>query len=562
VHVRLQNLRQLIYTGHQNPAQQRRAREAFEQEMDDMANDESRFVSVRAAQLRSAARRRPYVDVPTEDRDRDTTTLASPLPSAPTPSNAGVSPSSLVRSRRRAFRPSERLTRNQRERLGQSATSYTPSRSSPLPETPDPAAHRDYRSRAKRRKLDDGSYDDEPKAMVYGYKGQVVPGQLKLEIANCDGEYQDPHGSNTSWPQNVLQDDNLAYCTKGDRCNMVLKHSGGMPFTLTKVVIKVPRSDCAAPVQEGMIFIAMDDATILDKTSRYETHYTPRSCRFGRSQHEHPRASRGYLNSTRSPLRSISRSHVSNPPVMPEPRERDHMLDCAVIPGFRVTAGEPSDDEDTVPSGPSSPRRWQQSEVEDSFRQPYIDRYRPRYAEQANPVEPAYDESNQSSDSESQSDPLDDPNTIAAVLSELGEQSDSEARRFARTLRRNMEATTRRNIAERNRAQAQAQADLEDDDTDSDDSRSPNHYSDRRAMSSRANLRPYGNPEIPRPPGYQRLGSEPAAEVERKNVTDNDVHSGTGNSNAVASSSDTVPPHARFFFAHKRSVAIKFDPPV
>jgi len=101
-----------------------------------------------------------------------------------------------------------------------------------------------------------------------------------MEIVSCDGgEYADPQNPINSYPQNVLQDDTSVYCTKSNKCNLLLKHVGGMPFTLTKIVVKAPRTGFDAPIQEGLVFIAMEDEKLLDRTSQYEVQWNPNSYR-------------------------------------------------------------------------------------------------------------------------------------------------------------------------------------------------------------------------------------------------------------------------------------------
>ena len=462
--------------------------------------------------------------------------------------SSGVSPSSLVRTRRRAFGPSERLNRSQRERLGHTpSSSYSFARpTSPLPEPPDPSSHRDYRSRAKRRKLDDGSYEDETRPVKYGFKGQVVPGQLKLEIASCDGgEYHDPSNGTPSWPQNALQDDTTVYCTRSNRCNMLLRHASGMPFTLTKMIIKAPRSGFDAPIQEGMVFVAMNDEDLLEKTANYERHYSPRSHRYHRQRFEQTRSTYEYMTATRSPLRAIDRTrYLRDPHPMPHPSDNDSALDYAVVPGFSVTTGDPSDAEEPAPSGPPSPRPWQNYDTDDVYR-PYVDRYRPRYNNPANLLDEANDPSNPTSDSDDLADHLADAAEMAAVLHEMGDHNASEARRVLQRTRQARE--------EREASIQRLQEDLQEA-TDSDDDTRPPPY--RRSILNRVGLRNYGNPEPSHPPGYERLGSEPDATAGKS-------PSSADRRGAVSGASDALAPHARFFIPRSRSsIAVKFDPPV
>ena len=389
--------------------------------------------------------------------------------------------------------------------------------------------NRESRYRAKRRKLDDGSYEDESKAITYGWKGQVVPGQLKLEIITCDGgEYSDPHIPAKSFPQNVLQDDGNVYCTKSNKCNMLLKHSSGMPFTLTKLVVKAPRSGYDAPIQEGMIFVALDDQDLMEKTARYEIYYSPKSYRFHRQRFEATRPSHEYLSSARSPLRSIDRSRYLRDPREPPPAwhryvEHDPALYEEIVPGFSVTTGDPSDDEGAPIEGPSSPRPWHETDPEYSFRS-YADRYRPVYADSERPV--GYEYSAPTSDSE-----------------------DGEAAMLDNILRAG------------GRPPREDSPDPGAVTDEAEPSPDFGRYVNRRSTPSRIGLRSYTGPPLvapvpPNPPGYERLGLDPEASTFKT--------AGDGNAaTSSAVSSDTLAPHARFFIPiNKSSVAVKFDPPV
>jgi hypothetical protein len=248
---------------------------------------------------------------------------------------------SLMRARRTATRPSERLERH-RQRLNQSlgrtrsdtdnngnadvsAPSGLPDRPVPRIGSPDIAAqeysgeaqvNRENRWRAKRRKIETDDSSDSFKGASYGHRGQVVSGPLKMEIVSCDGgQYSEPNGD-MSWPENVLQDDSSVYCTKSDRCNIILRHRKGTPFSLRKLVIKAPKNGFDAPIQEGMIFVSVDDNNLLSRTAQYQIQYSPRRTRSRRNEFSQVRLqpSHEHFNSIRSPLRPIDRStYLQNP---------------------------------------------------------------------------------------------------------------------------------------------------------------------------------------------------------------------------------------------------------
>lgn len=127
--------------------------------------------------------------------------------------------------------------------------------------------------RAKRRKLNDGllAKNFGPN---YGYRGQVVPGLLRMEIVFCDGGLHE-YGKDKYRPENVLRNDLSVYCTRSSKCDLVLRHEGGAPFSLSKLVIKAPETGFTAPIQEGMVFVAMDLEGLILKASRYTIRETP-----------------------------------------------------------------------------------------------------------------------------------------------------------------------------------------------------------------------------------------------------------------------------------------------
>jgi hypothetical protein len=84
----------------------------------------------------------------------------------------------------------------------------------------------------------------------YGKYGQVEQGKLVMEIVSCDGgtfEGEPPSRRKDFEPENVLIDDHSVYCTKSNRCNLVLRHQGSTTFCLTELVIKAPHQNFTAP---------------------------------------------------------------------------------------------------------------------------------------------------------------------------------------------------------------------------------------------------------------------------------------------------------------------------
>lgn len=107
---------------------------------------------------------------------------------------------------------------------------------------------RDHR-RVKRRKVDHDTTDKGFSGFSYGRYGQVEQGKLKMEIVSCDGgtfEGEAPSRGEFE-PENVLLDDRSVYCTKSNRCNLVLRHQGSTTFCLTELIIKAPHQHFTAP---------------------------------------------------------------------------------------------------------------------------------------------------------------------------------------------------------------------------------------------------------------------------------------------------------------------------
>ncbi|OJJ48827.1 hypothetical protein ASPZODRAFT_90735 [Penicilliopsis zonata CBS 506.65] len=168
------------------------------------------------------------------------------------------------------------------------------------------------RWRAKRRKLESDDSREGLRSFNYGQYGQVVSGPLKMEIVSCDGGTYE-HDGERSWPENVLRNDSAVYCTKSDRCNLVLRHRGEAPFCLRKLIIKAPKTGFDAPIQEGMIFVSMSSDELLARTAQYQIQYsaTARSRRRNRRTNISP--SQEYMSGFRPPLQSLERTILAGP---------------------------------------------------------------------------------------------------------------------------------------------------------------------------------------------------------------------------------------------------------
>lgn len=128
------------------------------------------------------------------------------------------------------------------------------------------------RQRAKRRKLDGDTFSSKFRGFSYGYRGQAVAGPLNMEIVRCDGGvHPNARGPLEEYSaRNILRNDKTVYCTKVSKCNIILRHQGETPFALKKIIIKAPERGFTAPIQEGLIFVAMDVKDLVKQTSAYE----------------------------------------------------------------------------------------------------------------------------------------------------------------------------------------------------------------------------------------------------------------------------------------------------
>ncbi|KIV91375.1 hypothetical protein, variant [Exophiala mesophila] len=532
--LRLHHLRSLLNSERHNP-EQHRAIEALDREMDQMSAD-------RAAR---DARRREYE---TLDQGQDSPTGSATAPQTSSPSTLSREVlQQAARRRARAFRPSERFRRYAGDRLGHptrtlvSEAPMPPSRNSPSPPIPT-SNERSERLRSKRRKLDDGSYDEEPRTFSYGFNGQVVPGPLRMDIVSCDGgEYPNPHTPINNYPENVLTDDATVYCTESNTCNMLLKHVGGMPFTLTKIVVKAPKAGFDAPLQNGMVFIAMEDDHLLERASRHDVPWSPppRRTRYG------SRPSHDYMHSARSPLRSIDRSRYLNDPTSDWD---DTALEERLVPGFRVSVGDPSDEEES-PDGTVSPRPWPE---DDYSLRAYVDRYRPVYRD----TRRNDNISATSSDSEGEAE-------------SSNEEFIAQAR--ARILRNDVFFSDARERLEQRQMEFErlrAQQIREGDDFFGRAGRQENPEDEEAHTNTH---------QLTRPDSLMLLGAdgellEPSNPPNHPSVRYHGNFDSIGNNNkegrnetrgCSSRDSEALAPHARFFINwSKSSTSIKFDPPV
>ncbi|KAJ6127547.1 hypothetical protein N7523_003159, partial [Penicillium sp. IBT 18751x] len=238
--------------------------------------------------------------------------------------------------RRRSFRPDLRGISTLNETLPTPSLMPQPSQTG-----------RDGRGRQKRRKLETDDNREGMRGFNYGQYGQVVPGALKMEIASCDGGNWDP-GSENSFPENVLRNDQTVYCTGSDRCNLVLRHRGEAPFCLKKIVIKAPRTGFDSPIQEGMVFVSMTSDELLARTAQYPIQYS--NTRRRRRARRSGQPSQEWLHGFRSPLQSLERTVLMGPNSNAAPEEDESTDRNANNPQaeFRVTTDYDEISEDNV----------------------------------------------------------------------------------------------------------------------------------------------------------------------------------------------------------------------
>ncbi|KAK3379814.1 hypothetical protein B0T24DRAFT_613079 [Lasiosphaeria ovina] len=130
--------------------------------------------------------------------------------------------------------------------------------------------------RVKRRKLDSNKITSTFKGFHYGRYGQLEPGKLTMEIVSCDGGLYEGKlldDQESCVPENILKDDNSVYCTKGNRCNIVLRHQGATVFSLKELIIKAPGERFSSPIRQGMVFVSMNSDDVLQRTTNYRILY-------------------------------------------------------------------------------------------------------------------------------------------------------------------------------------------------------------------------------------------------------------------------------------------------
>lgn len=357
-----------------------------------------------------------------------------------------TSPASVARERRRDFRPGPRLERGgnnrQRDRLTRMSRSEqlaSPSTNVPrltplnIARTPtaatengsDAQSSRDYRH-PKRRKLDDGTFDDGQQQLPdYGFEGMLKPANLRMKVLDDSDSSASRLQSYEPSKLNLWSADNQEiYRSKRRKVNILMQHQGGWPFNLSKLVIKLPRHDYDASPLQGMVFVSMHDQNLVEKTAYYET-LEPISYMFHPPppprRYDSYRPPQDYPPPPRSPpFRRPRRPQPNLEPHDAQWTDPDMIEEPAEIPyvqGFNITYDHIPDDEPDSPL--RSPRIWHDPDYEYTRRQYFLqraDRYRPSYTNeerrrwQAGAVEADdYEQDDEGSEPPSDSDDEDVP---------------------------------------------------------------------------------------------------------------------------------------------------------
>lgn len=130
---------------------------------------------------------------------------------------------------------------------GENPSASFPERDDATLSSPPPTERR----RVKRRKLETEDTREGIRGFKYGHYGQVVSVPLEMEIASCDPDNRRTH----HLAENVLHDDRSVYHPESNRCNIILRHRGDIPFCLKKLVIRTPMTGVDPPYASPLTII-------------------------------------------------------------------------------------------------------------------------------------------------------------------------------------------------------------------------------------------------------------------------------------------------------------------
>lgn len=316
-------------------------------------------------------------------------------------SQSGPSTTSIARERRRPPRPSVRLDR-QRDRLTRLGRSEPleqvdapPARLSPLHASRtrqastdldvEPQSTREGRY-PKRRKLNDGTANKVQSLPDYGLTALHSPSNLKMKLLDSDIVNDVSRGTVDLDKLNIHSIDNkIILRTRLNQCNLLMKHQGGWPFDLSKLLVRLSKHEYDCSQLQGMVFVAMNGEDLLAKTAHYDSLVPPYHTFYRVRRYDSYRPSQDTSQRPRSPYRSVMR-----PRRMPEPsnpqwcdlRVSEDAMEVTQTEGYQVTVESvPEEEEDGLSTSPRSPRAWHDVDQEYSRRQygAGADSYRPTY---------------------------------------------------------------------------------------------------------------------------------------------------------------------------------------
>jgi len=182
-------------------------------------------------------------------------------------------------SRRPDYDPLGMTVQQAVEQLGEHNDNLNAALRQPLPEVSDDVRHQDSGEPHRKRRKRDADPVERREIPQYGFAGRVVPGRLQMQVLTCDGGEHRPIDRGDLQVENILLDDETTYCSESPKCNIVLKHRGETPFSLTRLVIRNPRKAAAfsSRLQEGLVFVSMSVDDLQFRTERYDLIKDPAS---------------------------------------------------------------------------------------------------------------------------------------------------------------------------------------------------------------------------------------------------------------------------------------------
>lgn len=301
-----------------------------------------------------------------------------------------TTPSQVAQRRRRQSRPLSRVIRDQdrlrrairQDPLDQPSTST--SRLSPLmssrtrqaSEELEAEPQRDSEARSsKRRKLEDGSSDNIRDLPSYGIEGTLVPGNLKMTVLDVGPASNNPPlGDQVARLKLWMADNRDVYRSGRRRCNIMMKHLGGWPFTLSTLVVKMPKHDRATSPLQGMVFVGMDSDDLQTRAEHYDSFlplyhpfHMPRTHPFETYRPRSP-YHRARPTNSRPATNAFGWTTDTHSPAQVQ-----------TVADFDVSIEHLSEDEEDDGRSPQSPRYYDEDAEDPYYSRPTYDSYRPNY---------------------------------------------------------------------------------------------------------------------------------------------------------------------------------------